>query len=109
MFACTGCRLAKITSLRVEDVDVAKRAAVVIGKGNKQRTVKFDAKCALAVDRYLRKRSEHKAADLPALWIGVRRRTPMTPSGIRQVIERRAAAALAVPPARPCGSLAGRR
>lgn len=92
LFASTGCRLSEITNLRVEDVDVGKRTAVVTGKGNRTRTVKFDAKCALALDRYLRKRSEHKAAGLDALWIGVRRSVPMTPSGVRQVIERRGAA-----------------
>lgn len=89
LFACTGCRLAEITNLMVDDVNVAARTAVVVGKGSKTRTVKFDAKCALALDRYMRKRAEHKAAELPNLWIGVRRRQPMTPSGIRQVIERR--------------------
>ena len=89
LFASTGCRLSEITNLAVDDVDLARRTAVVTGKGNKQRTVKYDAKTALALDRYLRKRSEHKAADLAALWIGVRRRVPMTPSGVRQVIERR--------------------
>jgi site-specific recombinase XerD len=89
LFACTGCRLAEITHLVVGDLNVRDRTAVVTGKGDKTRTVKFDHKCALALDRYLRKRSEHPAADLRALWIGVRRRVPMTPSGVRQVIERR--------------------
>ncbi|MFI1194180.1 tyrosine-type recombinase/integrase [Micromonospora sp. NPDC020750] len=90
LFASTGCRLSEITHLRVPDVDVRNRTAVVTGKGNKTRTVKFDAKCALALDRYLRKRAEHAASkDFDALWFGVRRRMPMTPSGIRQVIERR--------------------
>lgn len=90
MFACTGCRLAEITNLQLDDVNIGARTAVVIGKGKKRRTVKFDAKCALALDRYLRKRAEHKAAaGLTALWIGVRRSVPMTPSGVRQVIERR--------------------
>lgn len=90
LFACTGCRLSEITNLQLDDVSIAGRTAIVTGKGGKTRTVKFDAKCALALDRYLRKRAEHKAAsNLTALWIGTRRRMPMTPSGIRQVIERR--------------------
>lgn len=90
LFACTGCRLSEITNLTVDDVSVSTRTAVVVGKGGKRRTVKFDARCALALDRYLRKRAEHPAAaHLNALWIGVRRRMPMTPSGVRQVIERR--------------------
>lgn len=89
MFACTGCRLSEITHLGVGDVDVKDRTAVVTGKGDKMRKVRFDHKCALALDRYLRKRAEHPASELPALWIGARRRMPMTPSGVRQVIERR--------------------
>jgi integrase/recombinase XerD len=89
LFACTGCRLSEITHLRVADVDVKDRTAVVTGKGGKSRQVKFDHKCALALDRYLRKRAEHPAAGLDALWLGVRRRVAMTRSGIYQVIERR--------------------
>lgn len=90
LFASTGCRLAEITNLTIHDISIAKRTAVVTGKGNKTRTVRFDAKCALALDRYLRKRAEHKGSkDSDALWLGVRRGTPMTTSGIRQVIERR--------------------
>ncbi|MFC0504133.1 tyrosine-type recombinase/integrase [Micromonospora costi] len=92
LFAATGCRLAEITGLDLDDVDVAKRTAVVTGKGGRTRTVKFDAKAALALDRYLRKRSEHSAAKLTkALWIGVRRNVPMTPSGVRQIVKRRGA------------------
>jgi site-specific recombinase XerD len=89
MFMCTGCRLSEITHLTVADVDIKDRTAVVCGKGSKMRKVKFDHKCALALDRYLRKRAEHPAADLPRLWLGVHRRVPMTPSGIYQLIERR--------------------
>jgi site-specific recombinase XerD len=89
MFAGTGCRLSEITHLAVGDIDVKMRTAIVTGKANKTRQVKFDHRCALALDRYLRKRAGHPAAALPALWIGTRRRVPMTPSGVRQVIERR--------------------
>lgn len=89
MFACTGCRLSEIALLTVGAISVKERVATVTGKGGKERTVKFDQRCALALDRYLRRRAEHPAAALPALWIGVRRRVAMTPSGVRQVVERR--------------------
>ncbi|TDC34241.1 recombinase XerD [Micromonospora sp. 15K316] len=90
LFACTGCRLAEITNLRVGDVNIVRRTAAVVGKGGKERVVRFDAKAALALDRYLRKRAEHKAAQVvDALWIGVRRNQPMTPSGVRQIVKRR--------------------
>jgi site-specific recombinase XerD len=89
LFASTGCRLSEITNLDVGAVSIKDRTATVTGKGSKQRVVKFDHKTALALDRYLRKRGEHPAADLPALWLGERRRERMTPSGVRQMVERR--------------------
>ncbi len=90
MFACTGVRLAELAGLEIGDVSVADRTAIVTGKGDRQRTVKFDYKCAQAVDRYKRIRASHKAANLSALWLGVRRlEQGMTPSGIYQVIARR--------------------
>lgn len=89
LFASTGARLSEIALLQLDQVDVAKREATVTGKGGKVRTVRFDAKAALALDRYIRTRAKHRHAYLPALWIGTRRRTGMTPSGVRQVIERR--------------------
>ena len=94
LFASTGCRLSEVALLRMDEVAVAAREATVTGKGNKRRTVKFDHKAALALDRYVRVRAKHKAvveSGVTALWIGTRRRTGMTPSGVRQVVERRAA------------------
>lgn len=90
MFACTGARLAEITNLGVDQVDVANRRALVIGKGDKERWIKFDSKAARALDRYLRARARHPAANLPALWLGQRRREPMTTWGVRRAVERRA-------------------
>lgn len=89
MFACTGCRLSEIAGLDIDDVSVPNRTALVTGKGGRQRIIRFDAKCALALDRYLRRRAEHRAHQLPALWIGTGRHQRMTPSGIRQVVRRR--------------------
>lgn len=92
LFACTGCRLSELALLDVDAVNQQRLEITVVGKGGKIRTVRYDARTSLAVDRYLRIRAKHPAVKehhLTALWIGVRRRTPMTPSGIRQVIERR--------------------
>lgn len=88
MFASTGCRCAEIVGLRLGDLAIKDRTATVTGKGKKIRTVKFDHKCALALDRYLRRRAEFTPAGQQALWIGSRRRTPMTDSGVRQMMER---------------------
>lgn len=90
LFACTGMRLGELAGLTVDSVSVSDRTATVTGKGRKQRTVKYDHKCAQAIDRYLRVRASHKAAELTALWLGVRRNeSGMTRSGIYQVISRR--------------------
>jgi site-specific recombinase XerD len=96
LFACTGCRLAELAHLQVDDVDVSKREATITGKGSKTRTVRIDQRAALALDRFLRTRAKHRHAHLPALWIGTRRAQAMTPSGIRQIIERRGNASASI-------------
>jgi len=73
--------------LATGDVSPREREAVVTGKGDKQRTVKFTYDTARALDRYQRERARHKMARMSALWLGVR--GPMTASGVYQVIERR--------------------
>lgn len=94
--ASTGCRVAEVAGLDVADVDVRGRTATVTGKGSKVRTVRFDQKAALALDRYLRSRAALLAAgrrSTEAVWIGSRDRGRMTTSGIRQMVERRGEAA----------------
>jgi len=92
LFASTGIRLAELTYLTIGDLDLIKLTGLVMGKGRKQRLVKFDAKTAQALSRYLRVRTEHKFAAHPRLWLAIKNRGPMTPNGIRQIIERRGAA-----------------
>ncbi len=89
LFACTGCRLDEIARLLVDRVDLQDRSALVMGKGRKERKVRFDYRAAQALDRYMRLRVQHKAAHLPELWLGVRRTTAMTPSGVYQMVVRR--------------------
>lgn len=86
LFRATGCRLAEVAGLDLDDVDLSERSMFVTGKGGKQRTVRFDYPAARAVDRYKRIRSRHPAAHLQAMWLGIRRRQRMTPSGIYQMI-----------------------
>lgn len=93
-FASTGCRLAEVTNLGLDDLDLAKRRARVTGKRGKSRVVRFDVRCAVALDRYLRARAKHRAVaefGVTALWLGTRRLySGMTPSGVRQALTRRA-------------------
>ena len=60
-----------------------------VGQGPKLRTVALNLVAARALDRYLRARRSHPQADLARLWLGLR--GPMTPSGVRQMLERRGA------------------
>jgi integrase/recombinase XerD len=89
MFASTGVRLSELTNLVLDDVNLSKREMIVTGKGGKTRRVRFDRRCALALDRYIRVRSKHKHADLPGLWLAVRRSKPISSSGVQQAIRRR--------------------
>jgi integrase/recombinase XerD len=88
LFKDAGVRLAELAGLAVADVSPANREAVVTGKGDKQRTVRFTYDTSRTLDRYIRERAKHRLARVPALWLGVRG-GPMTASGIYQMIERR--------------------
>lgn len=83
----TGTRLAEIAGLKLEDLDLELDQIWVMGKGRRPRLLPLGPKTVKALDRYLRARSHHKAANLPWLWIGAS--GPLTNSGIAQVIRRR--------------------
>jgi site-specific recombinase XerD len=84
----TGLRLSELAGIMLADIDIADRREVtVLGKGRKERSLPIGANAARAMGRYLRMRRSHRDHALPALWLGIR--GPMTPSGIRQMLERR--------------------
>lgn len=88
----SGPRLAEVTGLRLEDVDLAGRVAFVArGKGGRPRVVPFCVKTAKALDRYVRARRRHSSAELPQLWLG--KKGAVTPSGVRQIVKLRGQAA----------------
>jgi site-specific recombinase XerD len=86
-FIDTGARLSEIANLRMENVDLDDQTLTVVGKGSRVRVLPIGAKTVKAIDRYLRVRR----SDLAELWIGGK--GPMTPSGIAQMIRRRASQA----------------
>jgi site-specific recombinase XerD len=88
LFKDTGARLSELAGLTIGDISPREREAVVTGKGDKQRTIRFTYDTARALDRYQRERAKHRMARASALWLGVRG-GPMTASGVYQVIERR--------------------
>jgi site-specific recombinase XerD len=84
-FIDTGARLSEVANLRMADVDLDDMTLTVLGKGERVRVLPIGAKTVKAIDRYLRVR---RSDDDAALWIGGK--GPMTPSGITQLIRRRA-------------------
>jgi site-specific recombinase XerD len=89
LFLDTGMRLSELTKLRVDEVDLDHDVAIVTGKGRRPRTCPFGSRTAQAIDRYLRARSRHPQAQLPALWLGVNGREAMTDNGIAQMVRKR--------------------
>jgi site-specific recombinase XerD len=89
LFLDTGMRLSELTKLRVDEVDLDDDVAIVTGKGRRPRTCPFGSRTAQALDRYLRARSRHPQAQLPALWLGANGREAMTDNGIAQMIRKR--------------------
>lgn len=51
----SGVRVAELCSLKVGDMDLARRTAVVVGKGNKEREIYFGPDTARVIKRYLAK------------------------------------------------------
>jgi site-specific recombinase XerD len=88
LFADTGARLSEVANLQMDDVDLRERIITVMGKGQKGRVIPFGKKAALALDRYIRSRSQHRLADTGAFWLG--HGGPMTPNGLAQMVARRA-------------------
>jgi integrase/recombinase XerC len=56
--AATGMRISEALSLNVDSVDLSKGEAVIIGKGNKQRTVFFTERAITWIKRYLALRND---------------------------------------------------
>lgn len=83
----TGCRVGEVISMTVEGVDFDQDVALVMGKGRRGRAVPFGPKTGEALRRYVRLRSRHPKAALPAFWLGSK--GLMTDSGVRQMLERR--------------------
>lgn len=61
----TGIRVGELVNLNIADIDFEERECVVIGKGDKERRVYFDAKTKIHLQNYLQTRSD----DNPALFV----------------------------------------
>src|SRR3954453_15427865 len=91
MLIDTGMRAGELAGLAVTDLDSEQGVAIVMGKGRRGRAVPYGSKTADALRRYLRARAQQPQAASEALWLGKKGRG--TDSGVRQMLERRAAEA----------------
>ena len=66
----TGVRLSELAGLDVEDLDLAERIVVVLGKGRRSRQVRFVGETRNDLNRYLLGRHQHPHASDAAVWLG---------------------------------------
>lgn len=62
MLASTGMRVGELVKLNKTDIDFESRECIVLGKGNKQRKVYFDARTKIHLQRYLQSRTDNNDA-----------------------------------------------
>ena len=65
LFASSGMRVGELVALNREDINFSERECVVLGKGDKERMVYFDARTKLHLQDYLAERSDTN----PALFV----------------------------------------
>lgn len=58
----TGVRVGELTRLNVNDINFEDRSCIVLGKGNKQREVYFDARTKIHLQEYLDSRTDNNEA-----------------------------------------------
>ncbi len=79
----TGCRISEVCSLDRNSVDLSAKECVVLGKGNKERTVYIDDVTVMYLRRYLEGRKD----DHKALFVG-KGSERLTAGGVRFMLHR---------------------
>jgi len=87
LFYDTGIRRNELADLRLTDIDLDLRVAIVMGKGRRPRSAPFGKQTALSLSRYLRARRTHKNTALSWLWLGIKGR--LTASGVQRIVRER--------------------
>lgn len=62
ILASTGMRVGELVNLDRTDIDFVNRECIVLGKGNKQRKVYFDARTKIHLQNYLNSRTDNSDA-----------------------------------------------
>lgn len=83
----TGVRVAELTGLDINDVDLRRNTARVTGKGDKQRIVPFGEAAADALRIWLEQARPGMAGETDALFVGVRGRR-INPRQVRRIVDR---------------------
>jgi site-specific recombinase XerD len=84
----TGVRASELAGLRMENVDLTGKRAVVLGKGNKHRTVYFGRATTKALWQYLNAEPREVTEPLFHSDRGPQAGEPLSRWGVRQIIER---------------------
>ena len=58
ILSSTGIRVGELVNLNISDIDLEKRECIVLGKGNKQRKVYFDARTKIHLHDYITDRHD---------------------------------------------------
>lgn len=58
----TGIRVGELVKLNISDIDFSNKECIVLGKGDKQRKVYFDAKTKIHLQQYIATRKDNNAA-----------------------------------------------
>ena len=78
----TGCRISEVTGLNRDDVDLNEGECIVLGKGNKERTVFLDDVAVLMLREYLLTRNDSNEA----LFVGKGGKR-LQPGGVRAMLK----------------------
>lgn len=68
LLASSGMRVGELVMLNIEDINFNERECVVVGKGNKERLVYFDARTKIHLQNYLNTRTDNN----PALFVSLK-------------------------------------
>lgn len=84
-FYSTGCRIGEVAKLNQDDINFEESSVVVHGKGDKEREVYFNVRCAIWLKRYLNERDDEE----PCLFVTERKPIRrMSIDSLRYVVKR---------------------
>lgn len=79
LLASTGMRVGELVKMNIADIDFQERQCVVLGKGNKEREVYFNARTKIHIKQYIESRTDNN----PALFVSLASpHTRLTISGV---------------------------